>query len=917
MIELLVNGNRVDLGEGVDIALNKSIADIRNPETRSADFSKTITIPGTSQNNKVFNHIFDVANDIIGSGQYNPDFNPNKKADCILLVDGMPQISGFIRLTEIIANNDRYEYNCTIHGEGANLFTDLENAKLNELDFSEYNHTCNILNIKDSWDNQIYIDGVQEAFEYGRGYVWTQVLPKRTILNTDINEWKADDHTPALYAKTIVDKIFNTKGYKYTDDSFFTSDRFKRLIIPFANNGLSDEASAVTERLFQAESTGTTFTSGTTDYTIPFGNDSASGNFDNGGNYDNTSYEFTVPVSAKYTFYFVPNITFTAAAPLPTSIAPYLIVNFRVNGIDKGINFVGANATNDTNWTFTNTASYTADFQQGDVIKVVAGTVEYVDSNGITDSIAYGSMAIAANTYFFNGSQANTIKYNETVDFGFFFGDKQTQRDFMLSLVRMFNLYVEQTDAKTLRFVPRDDFYNGTKQDWSQLLDYDQPHEIVPMGELQNNPYVFTYKEGTDYGSKDHKQKTGRIYGDRTLRIDNDFVKSEKKIEVAFASTTMYNKNNKFFALASDDDGKHTDDLRILYYNGLRQVPTYFFYDETKPSNPNVEFYPVTTHMDNPYDMQFDLSFGMPPYTVLPLGFQYSNQNLVNVYYYKTIAEIIDKNSKIFRGYFRITPNEFANIRFNSLYFFEGQYWRLNKVIDFNPTQEGLTQCEFLLAGYYAPSKSNYKPIGVGGKDTDNPVNPDFYTLDGEPQVKNTKNTSGGMDTGDNFGNSDDAVMMGTGNTNYGKYNAVFAGENVFVGQFDNVTAIHCSDFEIPQGDRVYVENYPVVGAWLGSGKVVNLTNADSPYLAKYDDWLILCNTSGGNITVTLPTPTQANKGKMFVVKKTSASHQVTINAGDGSVLIDDATSHSDNAKNGYDQVVSDGTQYWIITHGH
>jgi hypothetical protein len=65
---------------------------------------------------------------------------------------------------------------------------------------------------KDSWDNQIYIDGVQEAFEYGRGYVWTQVLPKRTILNTDINEWKADDHTPALYAKTIVDKIFDTKG---------------------------------------------------------------------------------------------------------------------------------------------------------------------------------------------------------------------------------------------------------------------------------------------------------------------------------------------------------------------------------------------------------------------------------------------------------------------------------------------------------------------------------------------------------------------------------------------------------------------------------------------------------------------------------------------------------------------------------
>jgi hypothetical protein len=827
----------------------------------------------------------------------------------------MPQISGFIRLTEILANDGRIEYNCTIHGEGANLFTDLENAKLNELDFSEYNHTCNIINIKDSWDNQIYIDGVQEAFEYGRGYVWTQVLPKRTILNTDINEWKADDHTPALYAKTIVDKIFATKGYKYTDDSFFTSDRFKRLIVPFANNGL--EASGATDRLFQAETTGTTFTSGTTDFTIPFGNDSASGNFDNGGNYDTTTYEYTVPVGGVYAFYFAPNITFTAPTPLGSPVDTILEFSFVINGTTTITQLIDSNNVDNTTWTFTDIRNIQRRFAAGDTIKVQIESVQYYDSNSLAQFIPFGTMAIGSQTYFYNGTSASSIVYNETVDFGFFFGDKNTQRDFMLSLVRMFNLYVEQTDAKTLRFVPRDEFYNGAKQDWSQLLDYDQPHEIVPMGELQNNPYVFTYKEGTDYGSKDHKQKTGRIYGDRTLRIDNDFVKSEKKIEVAFASTTMYNKNNKFFALASDDKGNHTDDLRILYYNGLRQVPTYFLYDETKPSNPNLEFYPVTTHMDNPYDMQFDLSFGMPPYTVLPLGFNYSNQNLVNVYYYKTIAEIIDKNSKIFRGYFRITPNEFANIRFNSLYFFEGQYWRLNKVIDFNPTQEGLTQCEFLLAGYYAPSKSNTKPIGVGGSDTDNPVNPDLYTLDGEPKVKNTKNTSGGLNAGDNFGSSDDVIILGVGNTNLGKYNTILAGENVFVGQFDNTTTIHCNDFEVPQGDRVYVENYPVVGAWLGSGKVVNLTNADSPYLATYDDWLILCNTSGGNITVTLPTPTQANKGKMYVVKKTESAHQVTINAGDGSVLIDDSTSHSDNAKNGYDQVVSDGTQYWIITHGH
>jgi hypothetical protein len=917
MIELIIKGSAIDLGEGIDIALNKTIADIRNPETRSSDFSKTITIPGTANNNKAFNHIFDVANDITGSGQFNADFNPNKKADCTLLVDGMPQITGFIRMTEIVINDGRIEYNCTIHGEAANLFTDLENAKLNELDFGEYNHTCNIINIKDSWDNKIQVNGSDVSFAYGNGYVWTQVLPKRTILNTDINEWKADDHTPALYAKTIVDKIFANKGYKYTDDSFFTSDRFKRLIVPFANNGLVSSPSGATQRLFQAECTGATFTSATTDFTVPFGNDSASGNFDNGNNYDNTTFEYTVPNSGTYTFYFVPSITWTNDTPLPAPTQTFLEVDFIINGTTIITESVYSNAVDNTTWTFSNSVNIKRKFSANDTIKIRVKNATYYTSSFFYGLLTLGTISIGSGTYFYNGTSASSIVYDETVDFGFFFGDKNTQKDFLLSIVKMFNLYIEQTEAKTLRFVTRDEFYDGSKKDWTQLLDYDEPHQIMPMGDLQNNPYVFTYKEGVDYGSKQHKEKTGRVYGDRTLRIDNDFVKSEKKIEVAFASTTLYNEQNKFFSLASDDKGKHTDDLRILYYNGLRQVPSYFFYDETKPSNPNLQFYPVSVHIDDPYNMQFDLSFGIPPYAVLPLGFNYSNQNLVNVYYYKTIAEIIDKNSKIFKGYFRITPNEFSNITFNSLYFFEGQYWRLNKVIDFNPTQEGLTQCEFLLAGYYAPSKSNTKPIGVGGQDFDNPVNPDFYTLDGEPQIKNSKNTSGGLNTGDNYGSSDDAIVMGVNNTNFGKYNTIFAGQNVFVGQFDNVTTLHCTDFEVPQGDRVYVENYPVVGAWLGSGKIVTITNSDSPYLATYDDWLILCNTTGGSITVTLPTPTQANKGKVYVVKKTVSSNSVTINAGDGNVLIDDDTSHSENAKNGYDQLVSDGTQYWILSEGH
>jgi hypothetical protein len=918
MIELLVNKQRVELANDFEVLINKSIADIRNPETRSSDFTRTVEIPGTTNNNKVFHFIFDVANEITGL-----EFNPNKKADCIVLVDGMPQVEGFIRLTDIELNNGRVVYKCTIHGESANLFTDIENKKLNQLDFSEYNHICNINNIKDSWDNQIKVNGNNVSFAYGNGYVWTQVLPKRATLSTDYNDWKAADHTPALYAKTIVDKIFANAGYKYTSDSFFTSDRFKRLIVPYSNNALVTPPSGVTDRLFQAEVSGavSVVSTGLTRPPLPFSNDSTNGNFDNGNNYNNTNYKYTVPTSGKYTFYLALKANRLTGEPNGwQQIAHFVVYNAtqnKRNDLYFRSNFGAGFPSTQNIWDTTQSVTFNANINDEIYVYFENVRSEYDRSQQNANDLYYDIIVDSA-SYFYNGSNAATIEYNESVDFGFFFSDKFTQKDFLLSLVRMFNLYIEQTDTKTLRFVTRDEFYNGSNQDWSKLLNYDQAHEVVPMGDLQNNPYVFTYKEGTDYLSKEYKESTNRIYGDRTLRIDNDFVKSEKKIELTFSSTPVINIGNQYFSNCGDDKAKHTDDLRILYYNGLRSTGAYFLYDQTKPSQPNLLFYPVTTHMDDPYNMQFDLNYGIPLVTNLPLGFNYSNQNLVNVYYYKTIAEIIDKNSKIFRGYFHITPQTFSNLRFNSLYFFEGQYWRLNKVIDYNPQSNNLTKCEFLLANYYAPSKPNTKGVGVGGQDTDNAFNPDFYSFDGIPPIYNVKGTSGGLNSGDNVGSSDDAIVMGNNNANYGIFNTIFAGDGVTIPlTFDRVTTINCNDFEVPDPQRVYVENYPVVGAWLGSGKIVSITNTNSPYAAKYDDWLILCNTSGGNITVTLPTPTAANKGKMFIIKKTQAANQVTIVAGDGTINIDDSTTHTENAKNGYDQVVSDGTQYWIITHGH
>ena len=123
MIEVIVEGQQLELTDDFSIQLNRSIADVREPEKRSADWSTTVTIAGTASNNKLFGNLFEVSNFIQGTEQFSPDFNPNLKASCTVLVDGTTQISGFIRLASInVTNNNDIEYKATIHGESANRF---------------------------------------------------------------------------------------------------------------------------------------------------------------------------------------------------------------------------------------------------------------------------------------------------------------------------------------------------------------------------------------------------------------------------------------------------------------------------------------------------------------------------------------------------------------------------------------------------------------------------------------------------------------------------------------------------------------------------------------------------------------------------------------------------------------------------
>ncbi len=45
---------------------------------------------------------------------------------------------------------------------------------------------------------------------------------------------------------------------------------------------------------------------------------------------------------------------------------------------------------------------------------------------------------------------------------------------------------------------------------------------------------------------------------------------------------------------------------------------------------------------------------------------------------------------------------------------FEGQYWRLNQISDYNPIEDGVYLCEFLLQQFIEPASIVQKTIGAG-----------------------------------------------------------------------------------------------------------------------------------------------------------------------------------------------------------
>lgn len=704
--ELYINNIRVELNQEVQASITYQIADIRMPDKRQGSFSKTVSLPGSPTINNLFTSIFDLNTSVQTSGVINfaPDFNPNLKASFVLLVEGIEQFRGYIKLQNITRTQDQLQqvmYEVNLFGDVASIFGVIGDAKLNALDLSAYDHTYNKANQKATWTAAIG----------GAGYVY----PMINYGGMGVSSWDVNNFFPAIYVKTYIDEIFDAAGYTYTS-AFFSSSYFKHLIVPFAGEKLTISALTAYQRTFKANTSALTSGVAVTIYNPIVYNAET---LDPLNQFSIVTGKFTTAQRGYYSFYASGVSTFDAITTVTQN--PYTqLLNFYanvnvyrasvlINTYNIGYDFNPTNSPSMPSGTVLKTFTYqgwTPTFvcDVGDVVQVEV-------RSPYSSSYAYGTVGqtISANSVFLNQISNTAIVDGATITINDTLPIDINQSDFLMSVIRMFNLFVEtdKNDSNNLIIDTYDAFYGtGTTQDWSKLLDVSKPVTITPMGALDARRYTVKYTQDSDYWNKRYFEKYNKTYGEYNLDITNDFLKNENKNEVLFAPTPSIGTTAVDRIIPEiyqiDSTGLQTQlrsKLRILYWNGAKATVNAWNYTSYTAGTSSEVYYPYAGHIDDPITPTTDLSFGVPNeiYYVNPYGqTSYTNNNLFNQYHKLFIDEITDVNSKIVTAFFRLQPLDILVLSFRNKIYIDGQYYRLNKVIDYNPLVEDVTKCELL-----------------------------------------------------------------------------------------------------------------------------------------------------------------------------------------------------------------------------
>jgi hypothetical protein len=696
--EIFVEGRRLDISADISSLLTFALDDVKDFSIRQTTFSKTIVLPGTGNNNAIFGNIFEtgISNDYDSSIEnigYN--FNAAKSARCYIFQDYLQTFKGTLRLLEINKEGGVIEYEVALNGELTGLNVALSSGFLADLDFSAYDLTYNAANIESSWDNTPGSGVYFPHIDYGN-------------YSTDKHDWQVKTFRPALYVKEYIDKMFEAAEFRYSCDLFNTG-RFKKLIVPHNQKTLLSKSSEVittsktTPQTIIDTITGNTYDPVTWDTHIA-----------GGFSYSGGQFTYTQPTALSVNLNWF--IQGTRHATTPGTFT----VQIRKNGVVLASQTFTAPPVVTVNYNWSGTVSTT--LATGDVLDMF---VKY-------DGIGTEMLVTVSPGSFFNSSSSSPVllpvDYAQTITINDAIPQNIRQVDFLVSIVKLFNLYVYESkfDERLILITPFIDFYSidsGAAIDWTYKLNRNAPIKIKPLSELNSKIYNFNYRDDSDYYNDLYKKRYNQGYGSYTFDSRFEFASQTNKLELIFASTPIlgYDGEDKVYPTIFKRTGpdtaaveENTDSvIRIMQTKKIESVTSWDLLNGITTLD-TYNKYGYAGHFDDPDNPDNDLNFGAVQELFFVLAIGDLTKTQFNLYWSAYMAEITDKDSKMLIAKFYLTAKDIFELDFSKYIVIDSVLYRLNKIIDYNATMP--SDCTVELLRVISTSYS-FPPINLGGGD--------------------------------------------------------------------------------------------------------------------------------------------------------------------------------------------------------
>ena len=706
---LYINNEQIDLDKEIPMPISFSIGDFKNPENRKRSVSKTITVPGTQNNKRIFSNAYELSlTNELGNLGFN--FNTNAKVGARYLRNGVPIFSGLVRLLNVKISKGVYSFEIVLFSDIVNMIKEMNDINVSELDWSKYNHTLNVANVSNSWDTSVMVNGTATSnYTAGKpdgfGY-WYPIIDfaYNNISNTTIN---IENLVPYLYVKETFEKCFENIGYTL-DSDFLNEDMIKALTWGFGG-GEKEMITApdVTDRQVKYNFDANIVTqfnpigalssySSIIQKTYPLVNFTPTSVADSYLQFNIGNGEITCMRTGRYNL----NLDFD-------TLVSYNITSGTASGFSQIRTIVKKNgrqvgiagsfySLSNTPTTYSLNADTILDLNAGDIV-----SVEYLVSNNFSSSAYFTyETTIDLNNAFTLDMTSVQGSYKLNTFFGVNrFIPKMKCGEFVKGVINLFNLYVSEPDEDgVVKIEPLSQFYQG-EENWTELLDYSRDINIEPSVNKSAKSFDFKFAKDEDFFNKDYFDTFGVNYGDYKYISDNEYNTKEITFQLPFAQSVPNEITSGYVIpnITQVDNGTpkpYKGKARIFFNNGLKAMGGFSLNTGTNlsPALTSYASYPQAHHSyGNITNPTFDLNFSKPEEVKYNYT-RFSNNNLFNKYQRINILEQTSIDGKVLKAYFNLDSDNLMDFR--KLVNINGVLYRKNLIDNFDANGNETTKVE-------------------------------------------------------------------------------------------------------------------------------------------------------------------------------------------------------------------------------